>query len=305
MKLLDFLILIVLFALLGLGVYVLWLNLPGESVIYEPFQLNASKYVYSDGTQFYSNMRYKDKRISYSISDVCDANKKEDVGEAFSLISEKTILEFYNSKEGEIEVLCSNIAPRPEEEGHFVAGEGGPSEIINTTNFAVILSGKVSLFRQNECKKPNVALHEILHSLGFDHNTNQKSIMYPVTKCDQEMDNYIANEINRLYSIDSAADLAVEQVSANKTGAYLNFEIKIANVGVQDSESSELLVYADNKLVKEYPLELIEIGTRKILSVYNLKVARSAEFITFEVKNNDKELDSSDNKVEMRLVRVS
>ena len=34
------------------------------------------------------------------------------------------------------------------EEGFFVAGEGGPSEVINTSLYGVIFKGKVSFFRE-------------------------------------------------------------------------------------------------------------------------------------------------------------
>jgi len=309
MKFLDILILLVLFIILGLGLYVLWLNIPDEPTKFEEFKFDKSNmdrvYLNSKEIQFYPNMRYRDKRISYGISDFCDLAKKNDIDFAFSIIEDKTILEFYKKNdEVEISVLCSNIVPRPDEEGHFVAGEGGPSEIINNSNFAVIFSGKVSLFRKNECQNPNIAIHEILHALGFDHNNNQKSVMYPLTRCDQEVDQYLIDEIDRLYSVESMPDLAIESVTANKTGRYLNFEVSIINFGLQDSESSNLGIYAGAQLVKEFNLESIGIGTRKILSVQNLVVPRGADVLSFEIKTPESELSKENNFVELRLVRV-
>ena len=306
MKFLDILILLLLLTLLGGAVYLLWLNMPSKSVEYEDFLLNVSEHVYSEGIQFYPNMRYRDRAINYGISSNCDAGRKSDAEKAFLFISENTILSFYNAGDGnaEIKVLCSDVSPKPEEKGHFVAGEGGPSEIINTTNYAVILSGKVSLFRRNDCDKPNVAIHEILHALGFNHEDNQKSIMYPLTKCDQEMSNSIINEINRIYKTDSLTDLAIEKVSANKTSVYLNFDISIANLGLKDSDSSKLIVYAGKEIIKDYELEEIDIGTRKVLTVVNLRIPRDTGSISFEVTSSEKELDLTNNNVEMKLVKV-
>ncbi len=308
MKFLDVLIMVMLFMLLGLGIYVLFLNLPNGSVQFQEFKFNSDIFREVDfstkGIQFYPNMRYKERTISYSISNSCDSRRKGDVESAFSLIADETILEFYEVDDAEIKILCSNIVPRPEEEGHFVAGEGGPSEIINTTNYAVIFSGKVSLFRENECKNPNIAIHEILHALGFDHNDNSGSVMYPITRCEQEIDSYIIEEINRLYSAESMPDLAVESVIANKTGRYLNFEISIINLGLDDSDSSNLGVYAGAQLVKEFGLGSIGIGTRKILSVQNLVVPRGADVISFEIKTPESELSKENNFVELRLIKI-
>lgn len=307
MKILDIIILLLLLILLGGTLYLLLLNMPGKLVEYEDFSLNASKYyVYSEGIQFYPNMRYKDRVISYSISNNCDAERKNDAEKAFSFISEKTVLDFNGAAdwEAEIRILCSDVSPKPEEEGHFVAGEGGPSEIINTTNYAVILSGKVSLFRANDCDKPNVAIHEILHALGFNHVDNPNNVMYPLTKCNQEIDSSIISEIDRIYKEDSLPDLAVEKVSANKTGIYLSFDISITNLGLKGSDSSKLIIKAEDEIIKEYELEKIDIGTKKMLTVVNLKIPRSTEYISFEIISSEKELDSTNNKARMKLMNA-
>ena len=309
MKALDVIILLFFFLVLALGIALLWINipgLPGQSLKEKEF--NSNKEImneYSNNIQFYSNMRYKDRKITYTISNSCDAAKKKDVERAFAFLAERTILNFRESPDGEISILCSDISPKPEEKGHFVAGEGGPSEIINTTRFAVILSGKVSLYRRtSECARPNVAIHEILHALGFDHNKNPKSIMYAVTDCDQTLDANIIEEINDLYKTESAPDLMIEKVKASQRGRYLNFEITIGNLGLQDSEGSNLAVYADSTEVKSFTLSQIEIGTRKILTVDNLRVPLSFEIANFEVKTSEKEIDKNNNIVELKLEKI-
>lgn len=304
MKFLDLLMLLLLIIVIALGTYVIWLNLPVEPISYEESYLNnTSIFSFSNTAQFYPNMRYKDKAINYYISNSCSAKQRLNALRAFSILSEKTILEFSNNQDApEIRILCSNISPAQEEEGHFIAGEGGPSEIINVTQFSVILSGKVSLYRDSNCENPNIALHEILHALGFDHNNNKNSIMYPLTQCDQIIDQYLIDEINRLYKIESASDLAIEKLSANKTGRYLNFELTLSNLGLRPATSSLLIITSEGEFVKEFDLGFIDIGNKKILTAQNLRVPRNAEIISFEIKSNEPEISKDNNKADVRFV---
>ncbi len=305
MKILEFIIILISLLIITLGALLVWYNvpnLPGQSNGYNEYELKGLSSFPDGGGQFYPNMRYKSRDITFSVSSTCDAAKKKDIERAISTISEKTILNFQQVQEGEISILCSDINPRPEEEGHFVAGEGGPSEIINTSKYSVILSGKVSLYRRSkECAKPNVATHEILHSLGFDHNSNENSIMYPITNCGQDIDDYIIEEINKLYLEDSLADLAIEKLNASKNGRYINFEITVGNFGLEDSANSTLRVYANEKEIKVVPLEKIDIGTKKILTVENLRGPLSFDSLTFTIDYNEEELNKENNNVEMTL----
>lgn len=307
MKLLDFLILIVLFSLLIASIYLFYNNLPTEPMNFEDYKFEGKNELNSNGIQFYPNMRYKDRTISFAISNSCDEKTRNSALKAFSMIDEKSIITFQEEKtfsNAEITVLCSEIAPKPEEEGHFVAGEGGPSEVINNTNFAVILSGRVSLFRANECDEPIVAIHEILHALGFDHNNNSNSIMYPLTKCSQNIDDYIIDSINTLYQYDSIPDLLIEKVKAQKVGRYLSFEVTLSNFGLKDSNNSELFIEIGGEIIKSFEIAQIEIGTRRILTVENIRVPKDSSLVLFNLKYSQPELDKKNNDIEVKLLPV-
>ena len=64
--------------------------------------------------------------------------------EAFSILHQKMeVISFYETKESDAEIIvdCSNDFEKLE--GNlFAAGEGGPSKIINTSQFKVIKEGK-------------------------------------------------------------------------------------------------------------------------------------------------------------------
>ena len=300
----KFIILVLLIGALAYGSYLLWSYVPSEPIELEPFSVNFTGEIVSNGTQFYPNLRYKYGNISYSIADICNEKSRKNAEGAFGILSESTILEFYeSSKDPQIKILCSDVQPEPEQVGYFVAGEGGPEEIIDNKQYHVILSGKVSLFRVEKCPRPQIALHEILHAFGFDHNNNSRSILYPLSACNQIVDEYIIEEINRLYSIPSEPDLAIENLTVKKRGRYIDFQITVANIGLEDSVNSTLIVSSDKDGIKNFSLGPTKVGTRQILTVENLISPRNIEKIVFDVEpiQGEKELSKENNMVEFSL----
>ena len=310
MRVSDLFILAGLLALLSSGIWLLWINLPGDDVFFKAYTANISvgNGIYSEGVQFYPNMRYKDREISYWVDDVCSSSKKSAIFDALAILADRTLLSFVKRDENsEIKYLCSKTAPKAEYEKHYVAGEGGPVEIINASVYFVILSGEVALYRNEKCDKPQIALHETLHALGFDHNNNPNSIMFPITDCNQEFDDYIVNEINNLYKVESLPDLVIESIKANKSRRlskeYLNFEIIVGNFGLEDVEEALLNVYSGNNVIGEYNLQDIDIGVRRVLSVGGLELPRTREKIKFIVELKDgKELSEENNKIELHVI---
>ena len=292
---------IFLFIVLFIALFILWYNLPSASVKFQEYRFNVSTSLSEKIYQFYPNMRYSDRVIGYS-DEACSTEKKRDFERAVEIIEQNTILDFTKSDNPQIVVFCSDIAPKPEEERHFIAGEGGPTEIINASKHAVILAGKISLYRSENCNKPQVAIHEILHALGFDHNSNEKSIMYPITNCNQELDQEIISEINSLYAEPSYADLLIEDLQANKSGRYLNFDIIIANYGFRKAENSTLNIKVGDSVINSFNIGKLDIGSKKSLFVSNLKIPRNTREIIFEIRSSQPELSKSNNVVKIGLI---
>lgn len=304
MKLVDVFILIFLLVSLAAGFYLLWIFFPSDSSEFEEYQANISEQFPSSSGQFYPRMRYVSRDISYGFTSKCGPKKKEDFKEAVARLETVSVLRFRESADSEISVTCSNISPDPDEEGHFVAGEGGPSIIINTSRYSVILKGEIALYRADSCEIPQIATHELLHALGFDHNSNKKSIMYPITGCEQEIDDYIISEINNLYKKNSYADLLIEKVRASKSGVYADFETTIGNQGLAKASGVKLKIYANGDLRHTFEIGEIDIGAKKTLTIENLRVPLSTEELELEVEISEPELSQANNRASVRLREV-
>lgn len=251
--------------------------------------------------QFYSNMRFPSNEISYKISNDCSLQKKNDMEQAFKILEGVTSLKFYPVVFGqEISVFCQ------EEdiinEGLFVAGEGGPTNITVAGEFNVILNGKILLIRDSSCATPNIAIHELLHVLGFDHSSNFNSIMFEITSCEQEIGDDIPQLINNLYSIPSLPDLTLQNVSASLNGRFLNANITITNSGLSGASSSKLLIYADGYQINEFDVDSLDIGYGRMITLTNLWVTQlSVSQIEVAVQYDFEELNKENNKIKLEI----
>jgi len=253
-----------------------------------------------ENIQFYPNMRYSDSQISYNIHD-CPLKREYDMKEAFEIISNLTILEFSSVNfDEEISVTCED--QNKIEGGLFIAGEGGPVNISKIQNFNVISKGKILLLKNSRCKRPNVALHELLHTLGFDHSSNPNNIMYNISKCKQTIGEDTINFLNNIYSIPSFPDLGFENVSAIMRGKYLDVNISIRNNGFKKAQETKILIYADEKLVKEIEIEQMELGYGRIISLENVWISkRSVKELKFLINSSFEELDKENNVVTLHI----
>jgi len=261
------------------------------------FNLNVNQ---SGNMQFYQNMRYSDSKISYKI-DNCPLQKKNDMEKAFEIISNSSVLRFnpvdYNE---EISVTCDS--KNKIEDGLFIAGEGGPVNITKGDNFNVILKGQILLIKDSTCENPNVALHELLHALGFNHSSNENNIMYPISKCKQTIGTDIISLINELYLTPSEPDLVLNNVSAVMHGKYLDVNMSIKNNGLKDSGEAKVLIYADDELVKEIKLDELEIGYERIITLNNLWVKQiNVNRLDFFIDYSFSELEKNNNRISLEV----
>ncbi len=246
-------------------------------------------------------MRYSSPDISYKISDTCTLQKKYDAEFAINILNTKTNLNLYEVDEDEDIIIECEDKIRVEER-FFVAGEGGPINITKIENFNVILKGGILLLRDSKCERPNIALHELLHALGFDHSANPKNIMHSISKCDQIMSEDIVKTINELYSVPSKPDLAFEKVSAKMDGRFLDLNTSIRNNGLGDSEEATLFIYADGKKIKEVSIKEMEIGYGISLTFENILVRQiNVDLISLEINYDFEELDKNNNLIELEI----
>lgn len=299
MRRVEFATIILLVILLAGALYLLWTFIPTEQVEFEAYKAEVSQNLPTQSAQFYPNMRYPNSELTYKLAETCSTKKRNDFKEAVKTLESATILTFkeISSEKPDITISCTNLAPEPEQENHFVAGEGGPSLFINTTRYATILEGEIALYRAETCDTSQVALHELLHALGFDHNSNEESIMFPVTNCDQTLDKEITAEINLLYSQPSLADLAIEKIVANKSGRYLNFEFVVVNTGLKSIGSSTMEITVEGKLIETFQIGEIDIGAKRRLTVSNLRLPRNTEKIKFTAITSEQEITKENNEV--------
>ena len=277
---------------------ILYWFVPFENGTFTPNKVTSSNFSLmgdeNNQMQFYPNMRFPSNNITTTYEG-CTGKKKIDVDQAFEILEEKTILNFNQiSLGGEINVNCEGEIKF--ESGMFIAGEGGPTNITKAGEFNLIQGGIVNILKESDCPKPNIAIHEILHALGFQHSENINNIMYKISKCSQTISDDIIGEINRIYSIPPYPDLIFENVSARTSGRYLDTEVSIRNYGLEKSKTAELIIYSGNKTIKTSEIDPIEVGYGASLIFKNIWIVdKDATEIRYEINYSEPELDKSNN----------
>jgi hypothetical protein len=302
MRALDILFFTVLILGLSTAVYVLWMNAPQPIKTYQEYVSNYSPVIISNESQFFPNMRYENRKISYQIASSCSQEKVSNIENAFNIISEKTILRFYKlESNAQINISCPNKNIEPDSKGYFVAGEGGKPTYVKTNYYTVMFSSEMEIYTSEVCKTPQIAIHEILHTLGFSHTANPDSVLYPISSCNKEIDQSIVDEINKLYKADSLIDLEIEKVNATRQGAYFNISISISNQGLKDSAGSTLTIGTEKGAVKDFNLGSMPIGSRRDNSITNLRIDSKAKILTFHLESPESELTLINNEARISL----
>ena len=252
---------------------------------------------------FSERLRFNHNIISYFIEGECDGVRREAMVEAFALFANKMrIVSFYEvSADADINVGCSDNYISLGE-NLFAAGEGGPSIIINTSNFKTIEEGKISLYDDPRCDYPVVELHELGHVFGFDHSSDPKNIMYNTSNCNQRISKDMVKLINDLYSIEPLADASLNNIKAVKRGKYMDFNITVLNDGMLEIDDIALTIVVDGENIEVMELGEIGIGYGRTLRAENVKLpSMNVDKIKFVVDKDNvvRELNEENNVVEM------
>ena len=288
----------IVFVLSLLGIY--WF-LPFGEVEFFASGGNSNFSVSSDDKmQFYSNMRFPEKRISYKIIN-CPLQRNYDMENGFEFLSNLTELEFYPVLDNEeISIRCED--KQRFSSGLYIAGEGGPTNITETERFSVILRGEILLLKDSECKIPNIVIHELLHVLGFDHSTNKNNLMYNITNCNQIIGEDIISKLNEIYSVESLPDLKLEKATSTMNGRYLDTNISIRNFGLKAISGAELKIFADGELIKTIDLEFLDIGYGREIMFSNILISQlSVNELEYSIETASAELDKKNNKIKLVL----
>ncbi len=269
------------------------------------FSTNTGNYNFSviqgnSTMQFYPNMRFSSQEISYRIFD-CPLQKEDDMEFAFDIMENITPLRFYpvvNNEE--ISITCEEILRVDKD--FFIAGEGGPVNITVSGQFNVIMNGEILLIKESDCPRPNIALHELFHVLGFGHSSNQGNIMYNITNCDQTIGQDMIQLIETLYSVPSYPDLSLENVSAVMTGRFLSVNMIIMNRGLNNAGASKVYIYVDNTFLKELDLIPLETGRGRIISISNIFVTQlNINELDFIISSDFKEITKDNNEKKLKV----
>ena len=297
-------ILTLIFIVLVVGLLVVYWFIPYNTIDFGAtsgnYNFNSGDNNDTTGMQFYKNMRFPESNISYRIND-CNIQKLNEMEEAFEIIANSTVLEFYPVNfEEEISITCDSDV---KVEGNlFIAGEGGPTNITQLENYNLILHGQILLIKNSNCQRPNIAIHELLHVLGFDHSENSNNIMYPISKCKQVIGEDTIYLINELYSVPSYPDIVFENISAVMHGKYLDVNLSMRNNGFKKSPTSQIFIYADDKFVEAVTLEQLDPGYGKIIMLTNHIILKlNIKELRFVINTDFEELNKTNNELNLKL----
>jgi hypothetical protein len=298
---LTFLILIA-FAII---IYFIYLNFPtGSEKVELDVETLPELEIVEESEQFFPKMKFNHNSISYMLDSACSQEKRNRVIEAFDELSSLvSSISFYEvSTNPDIEVVCSEYSKKTPGD-YFVAGEGGAKEIIQTGRYNIITEGVIILHGNPhgfyECEWANIELHELIHVFGFDHSSNENSLMYPyLSSCDQKLDSSIINMLKELYAEENLPDLYFQDFNVIKKGRYLDFNLTVKNSGSIDAKGVSFDVLDEGGLVKTFSLDDLKFGAGMKVEIQNLRlIHRNPDEIKFVIDRNNliKEIDEENN----------
>ena len=303
-------LLVAMFILVMVSLGFLYKSIPQPPVNLKVSNLNSETpdiINYGSTPVFAENLRFNHNVISFRIDSGCSSEQRTSMNEALDIFHrEMGVISFSEAdrfENADIKISCpSNRIELGD--SLFAAGEGGPSQIINTSFFKTIQEGKIFLYEPPRCDYPVVEIHELCHVFGFDHSENPDSIMYNTSRCNQRITPDMVTLIKDLYSIEPLSELTISEISSVKRGRYLDFNVTVMNEGLLPVENAGISIYADGKFSEEFYLGEINIGYARTLLASNIKLPSSkvieVEFVV-DKDNLLKEYNKKNNAVVMSV----
>lgn len=249
--------------------------------------------------QFMPNIRFNHNKISYQYESGCE-DRKEKMNLAFEIITNLSSQISFEEQtnDADITISCSekNIQ---KSENIFLAGEGGPSSILNLSIYPLITEGTIKLYDQKKdmpCENPVVEIHELLHVLGYNHLANKSTVLYPYYHCNQQIPEKIIAHLDNLYSQEPKSEISFSKLEATKHDKYVDYNLEIKNEGLIPAEEVFLIIKSGNTEIDKTDFSTINPGNGKTYTVQNQRLpSGSIDKVTFTITTSTSEYFNKDN----------